>query len=326
MAGPFLAPGPFLAAALLLLSSGHHCLAPPPPCPDVCTCQRDPVLLNCSSAGLYLVPQHIPDSVSELHLSHNHLSSVALDRPLHKLQTLWLDNNGITHLSLCVERTRGGWRERRMRPWGRRGCDSWAPTLQLLSVENNHLQQLPEGLEGSTSLQVLHISFNRISTLRAGQFSRLRQLKELHLQHNLIASLHPHIFQDLPQLQVLDLSFNVLTSLHPLMHLSLRNIGAEVKLAGNKWHCDCSLRSLRRRMVYDRNRGPKAWNVTCASPSTLLGRDLLQLEEDELSCLSTENDAELHQDITVYSGSQILLSCSAQGNRHHDSISPGIYK
>ncbi|XP_056894575.1 uncharacterized protein LOC130528832 isoform X2 [Takifugu flavidus] len=96
------------------------------------------------------------------------------------------------------------------------------------------------------------------------------------------------------------------------MHLSLRNIGAEVKLAGNKWHCDCSLRSLRRRMVYDRNRGPKAWNVTCASPSTLLGRDLLQLEEDELSCLSTENDAELHQDITVYSGSQILLSCSAQ--------------
>uniref|UniRef100_A0A674MJ47 Ig-like domain-containing protein n=1 Tax=Takifugu rubripes TaxID=31033 RepID=A0A674MJ47_TAKRU len=312
MAGPFLAPGPFLAAALLLLSSGHHCLAPPPPCPDVCTCQRDPVLLNCSSAGLYLVPQHIPDSVSELHLSHNHLSSVALDRPLHKLQTLWLDNNGITHLSLCVERTRGGWRERRMRPWGRRGCDSWAPTLQLLSVENNHLQQLPEGLEGSTSLQVLHISFNRISTLRAGQFSRLLQLKELHLQHNLIASLHPHIFQDLPQLQVLDLSFNVLTSLHPLMHLSLRNIGAEVKLAGNKWHCDCSLRSLRRRMVYDRNRGPKAWNVTCASPSTLLGRDLLQLEEDELSCLSTENDAELHQDITVYSGSQILLSCSAQ--------------
>lgn len=138
-------PGPFLAAALLLLSSGHHCLAPPPPCPDVCTCQRDPVQLNCSSAGLYLVPQHIPDSVSELNLSHNHLPSVALDRPLHKLQTLWLDNNGITHLSLCVERTQGGWRGRRMRPWSRRGCDSWAPTLQLLSVENNHLQQLPEG-------------------------------------------------------------------------------------------------------------------------------------------------------------------------------------
>lgn len=139
------AQGPFLAAALLLLSSGHHCLAPPPPCPDVCTCQRDPVLLNCSSAGLYLVPQHIPDAVSELHLSHNHLPSVALDRPLHKLQTLGLDNSSITHLSLCVERTRGGWHERRIRPWGRRGCDSWAPTLQLLSAENNHLQQLPEG-------------------------------------------------------------------------------------------------------------------------------------------------------------------------------------
>lgn len=113
----------------------------------------------------------------------------------------------------------------------------------------------------------------------------------------------------------------MLASLHPLMHLSLRNIGAEVTLVGNKWHCDCSLRSLRRRMVYDRNRGLKAWNVTCASPSTLSGRDLLQLEEGELSCFSAENNAELHQDITVYRGSQILLSCSAQGNSHHDSIS-----
>lgn len=139
------APGSFLAAALLLLSSGHHCLSPPPPCPDVCTCQRDPVLFNCSSAGLYLVPRHIPASVSELHLSHNHLPSVALDRPLHKLQTLWLDDNSITHLSFCVERTRVGRRGRHMSPWSRQGCDSWAPTLQLLSAENNQLQQLPEG-------------------------------------------------------------------------------------------------------------------------------------------------------------------------------------
>lgn len=113
----------------------------------------------------------------------------------------------------------------------------------------------------------------------------------------------------------------MLTSLHPLMHLSLRNIMAEVTLAGNKWHCDCNLRSLRRRMVYDRNRGLKAWNVVCASPSILSGRDLLQVEESELNCFSTENNAELHQGITVYRGSEILLSCSAQGNSHQNSLS-----
>lgn len=113
----------------------------------------------------------------------------------------------------------------------------------------------------------------------------------------------------------------MLTSVHPLMHLSLRSIGAEVMLAGNQWHCDCSLRSLRRRMLYDRNRGLKAWDVVCASPSILSGRDLLQVEESELKCFSGENNAELHQDITVYRGSEILLSCSAQGNSHHKTLS-----
>lgn len=136
---------PPLAAVLLLLSWGHHCLSGPARCPYPCTCQSDPVLLNCSSAGLYLVPQHIPNSVTELHLSHNHLPSIALEQPLPKLRALRLDNNSITHLSLCVDRTPGGRRGRRLRPWGRQACDSWAPTLQRLSVKWNQLQQLPEG-------------------------------------------------------------------------------------------------------------------------------------------------------------------------------------
>lgn len=114
--------------------------------------------------------------------------------------------------------------------------------------------------------------------------------------------------------KVLDLSFNMLTSLHPLTYLSLRNIGADVRLDGNRWQCDCSMRSLRRRMAYDSSRGLQSWSVVCAAPSILSGRDLLQLEEDDLNCFGSENRPELHQDVTVYSGSEILLSCSAQGN------------
>lgn len=140
-----LARGPSLAAVLLLLSSGHHCLPPPSPCPHLCSCQSDPVLMDCSSAGLYRVPQPIPDSVTQLHLPHNHLPSVALDQPLHKLRVLRLDNNSITHLSLCLDRTPGDRRGHGMRPWGRQGCESWAPSLQRLSVDRNQLWQLPEG-------------------------------------------------------------------------------------------------------------------------------------------------------------------------------------
>lgn len=140
---------PFLAAVLLLVSLGLHCSSPLPACPESCSCQRAP-LLNCSSSGLSLVPQRIQDSVSELDLSHNLLDSVTLDRPHHNLRNVWLGNNNITHLSLCIERKLGsqyvrGRHLHRLKSWSRRRCVSWAPTLQLLSVERNQLELLPEG-------------------------------------------------------------------------------------------------------------------------------------------------------------------------------------
>ncbi|KAM7011911.1 leucine-rich repeat-containing protein 66 [Tautogolabrus adspersus] len=305
-----------VAQVLLLAAVLLHCSSAVPACPEFCTCQN-PDLLNCSSSGLTLVPQHIPESVTELDLSDNLLDSVTIGRRQNHLRNVWLGNNGITRLSLCLERSLGGRyvtgrRLHHLRPWQKRRCVPWAPTLQLLSVERNQLEQLPEGLQSCESLQVLQLSFNRISTLRPQDFDNLRKLKELILKHNLITSLHPQTFKGLAQLQVLDLSFNMLTSLHPSMYLSLHNIGANVKLAGNRWKCDCSMRSLRRRMGYDGSRGLHAWSVVCASPSKLSGRDLLHLEEDDLNCFTTENRPERHQSVTVFSGSEILLSCSAQ--------------
>lgn len=137
-----------LVAVLLFISSGLHCSSPLPACPESCSCQRAP-LLNCSSSGLFLVPKHIQDCVTDLDLSHNLLNSVTLLRPHRNLRNIWLGNNTITHLSLCIERNLGTQyvrdrRLRRSRPWIRE-CVSWAPTLQLLSVERNQLQQLPEG-------------------------------------------------------------------------------------------------------------------------------------------------------------------------------------
>lgn len=114
--------------------------------------------------------------------------------------------------------------------------------------------------------------------------------------------------------KVLDLSFNMLTSLHSLMYPSLRNIGADVKLDGNRWHCDCVMRSLRRQMAYDSSRGLQTWSILCASPYIFSGTDLLQLEEDDLNCLGAADMPVLHRDVTVYSGSEILLTCSTHGN------------
>ncbi|CAB1419451.1 unnamed protein product [Pleuronectes platessa] len=307
---------PFLVAVLLLVSPGLQCSSPSAACPESCTCQRA-ALLNCSSSGLSSVPQHIQDSVTGLDLSQNRLDTVTLHRPYRNLRNVWLENNTITRLSLCIDTNLGTQSVRGRHSGGlglssRRRCVSWAPALQLLSIERNQLMQLPEGLERSASLWVLQLSFNRISTLQPGELRHLRQLKELHLKHNLITNLHPQMFQDLAQLRVLDLSFNMLTNLHPSMYLSLRNIGSDVRLDGNRWQCDCGMRSLRRRMAYDSNRGLQTWDMVCAFPSVHSGKDLLQLEEDDLNCFGTENSPEFHRDVTVYSGSEIFLSCSKQ--------------
>lgn len=142
-------PGPFLALVLLLVSRGLQCSPPLPACPAPCLCQRAP-LLNCSSSGLSLAPQLIQATITELDLSHNLLNSVTLHQPHLNLTKVWLGNNSITHLSLCVARTMGshhvsGRHPYLWRPGSSQGCVSWAPALQLLSVERNQLVQLPEG-------------------------------------------------------------------------------------------------------------------------------------------------------------------------------------
>ncbi|XP_017159952.1 serine-rich adhesin for platelets isoform X2 [Poecilia reticulata] len=302
----------FWAAVLLLASLDLWCSSSSPPCPESCVC-RGALLLNCSSAGLSSVPQPVQDPIAELDLSHNLLSSIAFHQPHPNLRNLWLGNNSIPHLSLCIERSVTARRlGRRSAAGSRSRCLSWAPALQLLSAERNLLEQLPRGLDAVESLQVLELSFNRISSLELGVLGGLHQLQELHLQHNLITHLDPQMFQNLEQLKVLDLRFNMLTTMQQLTYITLRNIEADVKLGGNRWRCDCNMRSTRRQMAYDGTRGMRTWNIICSEPSIISGKDLLQLDEEDLTCLSSENNLNFHRDVTVYSGTEILLSCSAQ--------------
>ncbi|XP_019752493.1 uncharacterized protein lrrc66 [Hippocampus comes] len=270
-------------------------------CPPSCSC-RGTSVLNCSLAGLWTMPK-IPDSVAHLDVSHNGLERVALlRRTLPRLRSLSLVNNSIARLSLCIHgRVQG------------RGCASWAPNLHLLSVERNQLRRLPRGLSALEALEVLRLSFNSITTIQLGELDNLRGLRELHLQHNLISSLHSDAFRHLQQLKILNVSFNMLTSLNPSIYLSLHTIGADVHLAGNRWRCDCNMRSIRRWMALDRSRGSRSWDLVCASPPILAGVDIVKVEDDDLNCWSAEKEPKLHQDVTVHRDSQVLLSCATKG-------------
>ncbi|XP_061744844.1 uncharacterized protein LOC133543934 [Nerophis ophidion] len=295
---------PLLALLLLLAICGLHCSSPGPSCPESCRCPR-PSVLNCSTSGLSVMsPRHIQDLVAELDFSHNLLEGmVAPTRPLRRLRSVRLGNNSITRLSLCIQR---------QRCVKGHGCVAWAPDLQLLSAERNRLRRLPEGLPALGALEILQLSFNNISSIQPGELYNLHQLRELHLQHNLISSLQSHAIQHLKQLKIFDVSFNKLTSLHSSLYLSLRNIAADVNMVGNRWRCDCSMRSIRRWMAYDRSRDIYAKGLVCADPPVLAGKDLLQLEDDELICRTPDTEPQLHQDMMVDRGSEVLLSCASE--------------
>ncbi|CAL8271096.1 unnamed protein product [Arctogadus glacialis] len=306
---------------LLLFWGSWGCWASPVPlipCPEPCVC-LDHTLINCSSSGLPHAPQHPSmDRTADLDLSHNLLSSVALRRPNPELLALRLGNNQISYLSLCLNEwssdrvgrrmpSPGAWRSQRSQR-----CVSWAPGLLLLSMERNRLAESPRGLGGSRALQVLQLSYNQISTLEAGDLEGLHQLKELHLQHNLISSIHPRAFVGLTNLTVIDLSFNLLTSLSPATFWSLR-LGMVVRGGGNPWRCDCEMANLKRRMALDEDEDQRLWlDMVCHSPSSLAGRDLLQLHEEDFGCGGAKNKPGLHQDLTVDHGSTVLLPCSMQ--------------
>lgn len=78
-----------------------------------------------------------------------------------------------------------------------------------LKFFKQHFLLCDSGLNASKSLQVLQLSFNKISTLQPEDLNNLQNLTELHLQHNLISSLHPQMFQKLTQLRVTTLYLGI---------------------------------------------------------------------------------------------------------------------
>lgn len=129
-------------AVLLLHLWGTHSF-PTSACPVPCLCQRGP-LLNCSSLGLTEIPARIPPTAVSLNISNNALRSLAPlsfgHVKLKGLLHLWVGSNALE--SLILKEDRSGTRTLS----SGQECMSWAPDLQLLSAERNHLKHLPKGM------------------------------------------------------------------------------------------------------------------------------------------------------------------------------------
>ncbi|KAG9465594.1 hypothetical protein GDO78_018038 [Eleutherodactylus coqui] len=145
-------------------------------------------------------------------------------------------------------------------------------------IDDNSFSDIQDLLE-------LDLRFNKLSQLSARSFTGLKNLSDLLLAKNLLQTLSSETFSPFQKLQWLDLSDNQLTILW---------------LLRNHWDCSCSLKDLRDfclknativpRVVQSVSEGydtsPPSYiynNVTCATPSQVVGKDLRDLNDERFA-------------------------------------------
>ncbi|KAM7389013.1 hypothetical protein PAMP_023013 [Pampus punctatissimus] len=123
------------------------------------------------------------------------------------------------------------------------------PPVQILKLSYNKLTSVNPGLfEGLVSLIRLHLDHNLINFIEPYSFSGLTSLKLLQLEGNLLKDIHPHTFITVSVLgsfwtsglKHLHLSDNLLEQL-PAAVLNTAPRLELLSLYGNPWTCDCQL-------------------------------------------------------------------------------------
>jgi len=188
-----------VAMMLFLLVESHADAEGPSVCPSLCRCTTGSTTV-VSCFGVARVPVRLPPSTVVLDLDHNHISlltnaSFGRAVPLHRLEDLSLQDNGLLHIEAgaLVSLT-----ELRVLRLGRNHLSS-LPTsvfaanrqLRVLDVHANYFTVLPDGvLRQLHSLAVLNVSFNHLTSSRLGPgFRYITQLSHLDLSGQFISSL-----------------------------------------------------------------------------------------------------------------------------------------
>uniref|UniRef100_A0A8C4HKZ0 G-protein coupled receptors family 1 profile domain-containing protein n=1 Tax=Dicentrarchus labrax TaxID=13489 RepID=A0A8C4HKZ0_DICLA len=166
-------------------------------------------------------------SLETLDLNYNDLQEfpVAI-RTLSKLQELGFHNNNIKAIP---ERAFVGnpqlqtihFYENPIQFVGK-SAFQFLPKLHTLSLNGaTQIQEFPD-LKGTTSLEILELSYNQIEDLPS--FYHCSALQEIGLQHNQIRRIESSTFQQLTSLRALDLSWNKIEWIHPDAFASLHSL------------------------------------------------------------------------------------------------------
>uniref|UniRef100_A0A8C4NUX4 Ig-like domain-containing protein n=1 Tax=Dicentrarchus labrax TaxID=13489 RepID=A0A8C4NUX4_DICLA len=208
-------------------------------CPPPCSCSGE--LLDCSRLKRGQIPETIPEWTSSslsMHvtnyscfffskyrkLNHNELEAVPdLGPYASNITTLILANNRITKISV-----------EQLRPF---------LALETLDLSNNNIVDIKASSFPTLPLKNLFLNNNRISSLETGCFTNLSSsLQVLRLNRNRLSTIPAKIFQ-LPNLQHLELSRNrvrrveglTFHGLHALRSLKMQRNGLSRLMDGAFW-------------------------------------------------------------------------------------------
>eukprot|EP00058_Branchiostoma_floridae_P005486 XP_002590974.1 hypothetical protein BRAFLDRAFT_69475 [Branchiostoma floridae] len=260
--------------------------------------------------------------LQELHLEYNSIGTVASGTfgRLPQLQYLHMDHNNLVTVNDFRSLTQ----------------------LKELHLNHNSISSiLPGAFQGLLHLQNLHLDNNRLTVVTTDfssfphywnciwaitalvpssllpcktslncDFSTLSQLQELHLNNNSISAIQPGAFANMSSLRTIRLENNALNALPGKAHGELAPI-ANVYLHGNPWRCDCRMAAFRGEFT---GQCQFEEQVTCASPETLLGRQLKDLTPQQLACeAATISRFQAWNTTVVQTGDTIYLQCKASG-------------
>ncbi|CAI9740912.1 leucine-rich repeat and fibronectin type-III domain-containing protein 5-like [Octopus vulgaris] len=210
-------------------------------------------------------------------------------------------------------------------------------SLAYLNLSRNNITNISQdAFLTLTNLVSLDLSNNKLAALLTGVFSHLVHLEYLDLHNNFLPVLPNSIFKPLENLEMLDLSYNYLTYIPPLtlmnnsilktvdlrhnllqtfhedLLLSFSNLH-QVSLEGNPIDCSCVVQEFL--VAYNNN--PELFynfqNLTCHSPPSLAGDQVLFLNYTDVLCEGPHLDF-VSANMSIVSHQNIRLDCNATGS------------
>ncbi|CAG9800209.1 unnamed protein product [Chironomus riparius] len=186
-----------------------------------------------------------------------------------------------------------------------------AQTTTILDLRFNHLKEVPSNaFKDMKQLHSIFLNENQITTIQSEAFSNLPALRYLYLHQNHIRNVAADAFVNLVRLERLHLYGNKIQQL-PFGVFDNMNSLKMLRLDSNLLECDCSMMWLVKHLQQARNHLNAS--ASCKSPKVMEGKNLLEMNEDELHCKKPEILQDPN-DVEVVFGSNAVFKCSADGD------------